>query len=81
MVNKKAAPVKRPIFITLPDRSRRVFTWHVAIMNVRFAPQPVLRLIRHRGVCSEPLVITALAQRWSGLFSHSAANAVVQLKS
>src|SRR5258708_35035573 len=30
---------------------------------------------------SEPYVITALAQRWSGLFSHSAANAVVQLKS
>jgi hypothetical protein len=30
---------------------------------------------------SEPYVITALAQRWSGLFSHSAANAVAQLKS
>jgi hypothetical protein len=30
---------------------------------------------------SEPCVITALAQRWSGLFSHSAANAVAQLKS
>src|SRR6266851_885162 len=27
---------------------------------------------------SEPYVITALAQRWSGLFSHSAANAVAQ---
>jgi hypothetical protein len=40
------------------------------------------RLIRHRGVCSEPyMIITALAQRWSGLFSHSAANAVTQLKS
>jgi hypothetical protein len=30
---------------------------------------------------SEPYVIIALAQRWSGLFSHSAANAVAQLKS
>src|SRR5258708_2737228 len=30
---------------------------------------------------SEPYVIAALAQRWSGLFSYSAANAVAQLKS
>ena len=30
---------------------------------------------------SEPYVITALAQRWPGLFSHSAANGVAQLKS
>jgi hypothetical protein len=29
----------------------------------------------------EPYVIAALAQRWSGLFSYSAANAVAQLKS
>jgi hypothetical protein len=35
----------------------------------------------HGNESSEPYVITALAQRWSGLFSHSAANAVVQLKS
>jgi hypothetical protein len=35
MVNKKAAPVEAAI--TLSDRSRRAFTWHVALMNVRLA--------------------------------------------
>jgi hypothetical protein len=34
-------------------------------------------LIRYRGVCSEPLVITPLAQ----MFSHSGAQAVAQMKS
>jgi hypothetical protein len=53
MVNKKAAPVKRPIFITLPDRSRRVFTWHVAIMNVRFAPLAVIGEARYTGISSK----------------------------
>jgi hypothetical protein len=53
----------------------------IGLPDVRFAPEAVIRSIRHRGVCSEPHVITALAQRWSGLFSHSAANAVAQLKS
>jgi len=59
-----------------------MFTAHEMLlgMNGRFAPQPAARLIRHGGVCSEPLVIAALAQRWSGL-SHSAAQAVAQLKS
>jgi hypothetical protein len=37
--------------------------------------------LRRATESSEPHVITVLAQRWSGLFSHSAANAVVQLKS
>ena len=38
-------------------------------------------ILRRATESSEPYVITALAQRWSGMFSHSAANAVAQLKS
>jgi hypothetical protein len=38
-------------------------------------------ILRRATESSEPYVITALAQRWSGRFSHSAANAVAQLKS
>ena len=37
--------------------------------------------LRRATESSEPYVIAALAQRWSGLFSYSAANAVAQLKS
>jgi hypothetical protein len=34
---KKPLPWRLLIFITLSDRSRRAFTWHVALMNVRLA--------------------------------------------
>jgi hypothetical protein len=38
-------------------------------------------ILRRATESPEPYVIAALAQRWSGRFSHSAANAVAQLKS
>jgi hypothetical protein len=37
--------------------------------------------LRRATESSEPYAIAALVQRWSGLFSYSAANAVAQLKS
>jgi hypothetical protein len=47
----------------------------------RAAAHVMVDIQRRATESSEPYVITALAQRWLGRFSHSAANAVAQLKS
>jgi hypothetical protein len=87
-------PATNPIQELFAEHDSVRKDWLVRFVEHRIGDLRIIRLIqkwrqhtswstslRRATESSEPYVITALAQRLSGLYSHSAANAVAQLKS